>query len=150
MNNWALSANIFGKESSKNVLPDPIYKKVIVIGKGHVINAKFFKPLILSEVSRADDVDAVLTGDFVYKGVIIAPEGSLIKGKITKKTKVDDKILCIIRFTNILTPSGKNIPISAIVNTNDKSGVLFSNDNDVPVPLENIEIVNMQAITYVP
>jgi hypothetical protein len=68
-----------------------------------------------------------LASDFYYNGALIAPAGSSIVGNVievssAKHGSMNGK-LCI-RFNQIITPNGLQIPISAIIKTSDGSGVL--------------------------
>jgi hypothetical protein len=68
-----------------------------------------------------------LNSDFYYGQHLIAPAGSTIYGTVieassAKRGSINGK-LCI-RFTQIYTPYGTQIPISAVIKTDDLSGVL--------------------------
>ena len=65
--------------------------------------------------------------DFYYDGNLIAPAGSSVTGTVLEVSKakhgsMNGKLL--IRFTQIITPYGIQIPISAVIKTDDNSGVL--------------------------
>ena len=66
--------------------------------------------------------------DFYYNGNLIAPAGSTVTGTAIEVSKakhgsMNGKLL--LRFTQIVTPYGVQIPISAVVKTNDNTGVLI-------------------------
>ena len=68
-----------------------------------------------------------LASDFYYNGSLIAPAGSSIVGNVievnkAKRGSMNGK-LCV-RFNQIVTPNGLQIPISAVIKTDDGSGVL--------------------------
>ena len=68
-----------------------------------------------------------LNSDFYYDGRLIAPAGSTVYGTVIEASKakhgsINGK-LCV-RFTQIYTPYGTQIPISAVIKTDDSSGVL--------------------------
>ena len=72
-------------------------------------------------------VNAVLMEDFSYNGSIIASAGSVINGSVVfvKKARFGKRNAQMqIRFTTIRTPYNNIIPISAMIATNDLSGVL--------------------------
>lgn len=68
-----------------------------------------------------------LASDFYYNGSLIAPAGSSVVGNVVevthaKRGSMNGK-LCI-RFNQIVTPYGLQIPVSAVIKTSDNSGVL--------------------------
>jgi hypothetical protein len=68
-----------------------------------------------------------LHNDFYYGDKLIAEAGSTIYGTVievskAKRGSINGK-LCV-RFSQIYTPYGTQIPISAVIKTNDSSGVL--------------------------
>lgn len=72
-------------------------------------------------------VNAVLTEDFIYNGSLIASSGSTIMGSVVQNKKAgfgNRNAQMQIRFTTIRTPYNNIIPISAVVATNDSTGVL--------------------------
>lgn len=72
-------------------------------------------------------INAVLVEDFSYNGSIIASSGSVINGNIVsvKKARFGKRNAQMqIKFTTIRTPYNNIIPISAMIATNDLSGVL--------------------------
>ena len=72
-------------------------------------------------------ISAVFTEDFKYKNQLIAPCGSVISGNIvySKKAGMPNKPAEVqVRFTTIRTPYNNIIPISALIATSDKTGVL--------------------------
>ncbi len=72
-------------------------------------------------------VNAVLTEDFIYNGQTIASSGSVVTGSIVdiKKAGYGNRNAKMqIRFSTIRTPYDNIIPISAIIATNDSTGIL--------------------------
>ena len=72
-------------------------------------------------------VNAILTEDFVYNGQTIASSGSTIMGTVVENKKAsfgNRNAKMQIRFTAIRTPYNNIIPISAVIATNDSTGVL--------------------------
>jgi len=68
-----------------------------------------------------------LASDFYYNGAVVAPAGSYVVGNVTqvqkaKRGSINGKLS--IRFNQIVTPSGMQIPINAVIRTDDNSGVL--------------------------
>ena len=68
-----------------------------------------------------------LASDFYHNGSLIAPAGSSVVGNVIEVNKAKhgsmNGKLCI-RFNQIVTPYGLQIPISAVIKTEDGSGVL--------------------------
>ena len=83
---------------------------------------------ISSQNAYAGQVFSIaLASDFYYNGALIAPAGSSVVGNVievvkAKRGSMNGK-LCV-RFNQIVTPYGLQIPISAVFKTDDKSGVL--------------------------
>ncbi|MGN0004435.1 MAG: hypothetical protein ACI37Z_00435 [Candidatus Gastranaerophilaceae bacterium] len=72
-------------------------------------------------------VSAVLTNDFYYNKVLVAPAGSTVTGNVTfvrKDGRAGKNGQIQIRFTQINTPYGNIIPISAMIKTTDGTGIL--------------------------
>jgi len=72
-------------------------------------------------------VNTVLPCDFAYNGKTIAPMGSTVTGSVISAKKagragVNGQVY--IRFNQITTPQGFRIPISAVVLTEDGTGLL--------------------------
>ena len=72
-------------------------------------------------------VTMVLADDFYYNNKLVIPADSVVFGSVIslKKTynnNFKDKVL--LRFTQIITPSGVQIPIAGILATGEKTGVL--------------------------
>lgn len=72
-------------------------------------------------------VTAVLTDDFIYNSNLVASSGSIMQGTVVSNKKAgigtrNGKTK--VRFTTIRTPYNNLIPISAMIQTSDSSGVL--------------------------
>ncbi len=79
--------------------------------------------------SLGQAVSAVLTNGFYYNNVCIAPAGSTVTGNVTLVRKgghAGKNGQLQIRFTQINTPYGNIIPISAMIKTTDGTGILKS------------------------
>lgn len=68
-----------------------------------------------------------LASDFYYNGALVAPAGSTVVGNVIEVTKakhgsINGKLN--LRFNQIITPAGLQIPITAVVKTDDNTGVL--------------------------
>ncbi len=108
------------------------------------VNTKF--PAILvtpisSETAKlGDNITFYLPSDFYYKGKLIAGSGSMLYGTVilVKRAGVPNKNAKLqVRFSNIKTPSGQMIPVSACIETNDGTGILQAGNTDV----EGLEMI---------
>lgn len=100
---------------------------VVMVPAGATVKAMLTMPLSSGYVSTGQTVTVALNEDFYYDGKLIAEAGSTIYGTVIEASKakrggINGK-LCV-RFTQIYTPYGTQIPISAVIKTDDSSGVL--------------------------
>lgn len=100
---------------------------VIMVPAGANIQAMLTTPLSSEYTTVGQSVSLALNNDFYYEGKLIAPAGSTIYGKVIQTSKakrgsINGK-LCV-RFNQIYTPYGTQIPISAVIQTDDSTGVL--------------------------
>ena len=104
--------------------------------KGHIVtvpagqNIPVITTMALSSENLAlgQNVTVALNSDFYYNGSLIAPAGSSITGQVlevskAKRGSMNGKLM--VRFTQITTPYGTQIPISAVIKTDDGTGVLI-------------------------
>lgn len=74
-----------------------------------------------------DNVTLTLGNPFYYKGCLIAPANSNVIGLVTEAKaagRAETTGRLKIKFTEIITPNGNRLPISAKIITNDGTGVL--------------------------
>lgn len=100
---------------------------VITVPAGQQIKTIVTTPLNSGTLTLGQNVSLALGTDFYYNGSLIAPAGSYVNGTVlevaaAKHGSLNGKLL--VRFTQIVTPQGIQIPISAIIKTNDNTGVL--------------------------
>lgn len=100
---------------------------VVTVPAGQNISAVVTTPISSENMIVGQNVTLALGSDFYYNGNLIAPAGSTITGTAIEVSKakhgsINGKLL--LRFTQIATPYGVQIPISAVVKTNDNTGVL--------------------------
>ena len=100
---------------------------VIMVPAGTQIKSTLTMP-ISSESAVAGQTGTVALGeDFYYNNKLIAPAGSTVYGTVIEASKAKhgsmNGKLCV-RFNQICTPHGSNIQISAVIKTDDNSGVL--------------------------
>ena len=106
---------------------NPLQGRIVMVPAGATVNAMLTAPLSSAYTSTGQTVNLALNDDFYYDGNLIAPSGSTIYGTVIETSKakrggINGK-LCI-RFSQIYTPYGTQIPISAVIKTDDSSGVL--------------------------
>lgn len=100
---------------------------VVTVPAGQSFKAVVTTPLSSATMIRGQNVSVILGTDFYFNGTKIAPAGSTVTGMVIDAAKAKhgsmNGKLCI-RFTNIITPEGTQIPIAAVIKTNDNTGVL--------------------------
>lgn len=101
--------------------------RVVTVPAGQSIPVVTTTPISSSSAYLGQVYTIALASDFCYNGSVVAPAGSSVVGNVievthAKRGSMNGK-LCI-RFNQIVTPYGLQIPISAIIKTDDKSGVL--------------------------
>lgn len=142
--------NYFSSNSKKQKTPDPIYNHTVTIPAGYVFSVTVSDRISRYNLVVPDRVYATLNSDFYYNNQLIAPEGSLLTGMVVKSSDAtcqkDAQLL--VKFTSITKPDGQIIPISALIKTEDKSGILY-NDEEIKQN-ETTSVVVMQPITYTP
>ena len=85
-------------------------------------------PVSTATAVAGQTVTMALSSDFYYNGNLVAPAGSSVVGTIIESYKARHGSLngkLTVRFTSIITPMGQNIPISAVIKTNDGTGTLI-------------------------
>ncbi len=105
----------------------PLQGNVIMVPAGESVNVRLTAPLSSQYLTVGETVTMALNEDFYYGNNLIAEAGSTIYGRVIEASKakrggINGK-LCV-RFTQIYTPHGTQIPISAVIKTDDMSGVL--------------------------
>ncbi len=100
---------------------------VVMVPAGTTFAAVLVSPLSSASSKLGDSVTFFLNSDFYYGKNLIAPQGSRIKGTVimVKRGGMANKQGQIqVKFTNIVTPNGQMIPVSASILTDDGGGVL--------------------------
>lgn len=101
---------------------------VVTVPAGETFKAVVTAPISSETAVIGQNVTMALGSDYIYNGNRIAPAGSTIYGTVIEVSKAKHGSLngkLTIRFTQIITPTGVNIPISAVVRTNDNTGTLI-------------------------
>ena len=143
-----------------NALPYGTTKSaVITVPEGQVIRTIVTTPLTSDHLSLGQNVTMVLGEDFYFDNKLVAPIDSVVSGsviKVSRSTPSEGGKL-LLRFTRITTPYGIQVPISAIVKNDNKTGMLTGaaladegkKDVDIPVTTP-IDLVLIQPITVNP
>ena len=101
---------------------------IVMVPAGAAIKAALTAPLSSEYTTTGQTVTLALNSDFYYDGKLIAPAGSIVYGTVIEASKAKrgslNGKLCV-RFTQIYTPYGTQIPISAVIKTDDSTGVLM-------------------------
>lgn len=100
---------------------------VVMVPVNTSFPAVVITPISSETANVGDTVSFYLGSDFYYGNTLIASAGSRVNGTviIAKRGGYAHKNGKIqIKFTNIVTPTGQIIPISASIQTNDGSGIL--------------------------
>lgn len=106
----------------------PLQGNVVMVPAGTSIPAMLTSPISSATLKTGENISILLNSDFYYNNKLIAPAGSNIVGTVIEASKAKRGSMngkLSIRFTQIYTPYGTQIPISAVIKTDDSSGVLI-------------------------
>ena len=111
----------------------PLKNGVITVPAGEVFRALTTAPLGSANLTLGQGITFVIGTDFYYEGNLIAAAGSSINGTVLEVAKakhggLNGKLL--VRFTQIVTPYGIQIPISAVIKTDDNTGVMRGGERE--------------------
>lgn len=101
--------------------------RVVTVPSGQLMTVVSTTPLSSQNAYLGQVCTVTLASDMYYNGALIAPAGSAVIGSVIEVTHAKHGSLngkLSIRFSQINTPSGVQIPISAVISTSDHSGVL--------------------------
>lgn len=101
--------------------------RVVTVPPGVQFPAAVSTPISSEYLTMGQTVAVTLCSDFYYNSTLIAPAGSTAMGTVTQVTKAKHGSMngsLRLRFTEITTPYGARIPISAMVKTDDGTGLL--------------------------
>ena len=102
--------------------------RVVAVPAGQVFRAVMTSPVSSETATAGQSVTMALGSDFYYNGTLIAPAGSSLNGTVLESSRAKHGSLngkLTLRFTQLITPSGQNIPISAVIKTDDNTGTLI-------------------------
>lgn len=101
--------------------------RVVTVPPGVTLSTVVSTPISSEYLTIGQTVAVTLGSDFYYNNSLIAPAGSTVSGNVTQVTKAKHGSIngsLRLRFTEITTPYGSRIPISACVKTDDGTGLL--------------------------
>lgn len=101
---------------------------VVTVPAGQTFKAVMTTPVSSESAVTGQNVTMVLGSDFYYNGSRVAPAGSTVNGSVIEVSKAKHGSLngkLTLRFTQIITPTGLNVPISAVIKTDDYTGTLI-------------------------
>ena len=101
--------------------------RVVTVPAGVTMPAVASTPISSEYLTMGQAVGVTLGSDFYYNSNLIAPAGSSVSGVVTQVTKAKHGSMngsLRLRFTEITTPYGTRIPISAMIRTDDGTGLL--------------------------
>ena len=108
--------------------PQTLKGRIVTVPAGANLSATVSAPISSEFLTLGQPVSVILGSDFYYNSTLIAPAGSTVIGNVTMVTKAKHASMngsLKIRFTEITTPYGVRIPISAVIRTDDGTGVLL-------------------------
>lgn len=123
-NYYPASNQGYGQSFSK---PQTLKGRVVTVPAGTQVCAVVSTPISSEFLTLGQPVSVTLGSDFYYNSTLIAPAGSTVMGNVTQVTKAKHGSMngsLRLRFTEITTPYGSRIPISAMIKTDDGTGLL--------------------------
>ena len=124
--NTGFQPNYYAEESYK-LNNNTLKGSIVTVPAGQTFRAVLMAPVSSETAYNGQAITLALNSDFYFNGKRIAPAGSSVTGTVIEVSKAKHGTLngkLTLRFTQIITPSGQNIPISAVVKTDDNTGVL--------------------------
>lgn len=115
-----------------NINSTTLKGRVVTVPAGQSFKAVLMAPISSETAYTGQNVSLALGSDFYYNGNRIAPAGSSVTGTVIEVSKAKHGTIngkLTLRFTHIITPTGLNIPISAVVKTDDNTGTLVGGTN---------------------
>lgn len=117
----------FYQQNNYNINNKTLHGSVAVVPAGQTFRTVVTTPLSSQNLTLGQTVTLALGSDFYFDGNLIAPAGSSVSGTVLEVSKAKHGSLngkLLVRFTQIVTPYGIQIPISAVIKTDDNTGVL--------------------------
>ena len=107
--------------------PTTLKGRIVTVPAGATLSSVVTTPISSEFLVLGQPVTVTLGSDFYYNSSMIAPAGSTVCGAVTQVTKAKHGSMngsLKLRFTEVVTPYGARIPISAVIKTDDGTGVL--------------------------
>ena len=126
------AANSYTPQYNQGFNTGALQGKVVLVPTGTMIPAVASSNISSDTMDVGDSVSLALASPFSYNGTVLAPAGSTINGMVVmikKSGRTGRNGQIKVKFTNIVTPTGQNIPISAKIATEDNSGILIGGTN---------------------
>ena len=124
--NTGFQPNYYAEDSYK-LNNNTLKGSVVTVPAGQSFKAVLMAPISSETAYNGQTITLALNSDFYFNGKRIAPAGSSVTGTVIEVSKAKHGTLngkLTLRFTQIITPSGQTIPISAVVKTDDNTGTL--------------------------
>lgn len=124
--NTGFQPNYYAEDSYK-LNNNTLKGSVVTVPAGQSFKAVLMAPVSSETAYNGKAITLALNSDFYFNGKRIAPAGSSVTGTVIEVSKAKHGTLngkLTLRFTQIITPSGQTIPISAVVKTDDNTGTL--------------------------
>ena len=121
------NSNYYAPETF-NVNNNTLKGSVVTVPARQSFRAVLMAPISSETAYQGQTITLALSSDFYYKGNRIAPAGSSVTGTVIEVSKAKHGTMngkLTLRFTSIITPTGLNIPISALIKTDDNTGTLI-------------------------
>lgn len=115
-----------------NINSTTLKGRVVTVPAGQSLRAVLMAPISSETAYTGQNITLALGTDFYYNGNLIAPAGSSVTGTVIEVSKAKHGTIngkMTLRFTHIITPTGLNIPISAVIKTDDNTGTLVGGTN---------------------
>lgn len=125
--NTGFQPNYYAEDSYK-LNNNTLKGSVVTVPAGQTFRAVLMAPVSSETAYNGQAITLALNSDFYFNGKRIAPAGSSVTGTVIEVSKAKHGTLngkLTLRFTQIITPSGQTIPISAVVKTDDNTGTLI-------------------------
>lgn len=119
--------NYYPGNNQPSVRNSTLKGRVVTVPAGVAMAAVVTTPISSEYLTMGQPVSVTLGSDFYYNNTLIAPAGSTVCGTVTQVTKAKHGTIngsLRLRFTEITTPFGSRIPISACIKTEDGTGLL--------------------------
>lgn len=125
--NTGFQPNYYAEDSYK-LNNNTLKGSVVTVPAGQSFKAVLMAPISSETAYNGQTITLALNSDFYFNGKRIAPAGSSVTGTVIEVSRAKHGTLngkLTLRFTQIITPSGQTIPISAVVKTDDNTGTLI-------------------------